>query len=80
MFCLANNADGTAQLFEVQSPEDVFKCVCVSANGDNMWCVLENGHVYIRKRIHHRCRHGLEWHRINMLQLGEEESAHLFAY
>jgi len=70
MFCMAHNADCTAQLFEVVPPEFESKSISISSNSGIVWCLLDNGHVYIRKGIQRRCRQGLNWQRVNMVQLG----------
>jgi len=71
MLCIVRPAHGVSQLIEVSPPDAVVPCLCLSASSEAVWCVLDDGSVYVRAQIRpDTCPQGRYWQHVNLEQLG----------
>lgn len=70
MFCFIPSPSDGVNLISVDPPEPRQTCQSFSASVDVAWCVLDNGHVYIRRQMAGHCLPGYGWDKVDMIQIG----------
>lgn len=71
MFCFVPSSSKRLNLISVDPPEPQQTCRSFSASVGLAWCLLNNGHVYIRRQMAGHCLPGYGWDKVDMAQIGQ---------